>query len=194
MYRAIFLAAMSIIFISSMSYAETTTITTFGTEMKEGVAVSERNTVVVDPLTPKADISADSNISAAAGVNSNNNTRLDNTLGDYTVGRTETVTTTQTNNAFNDGQRIKTATVSNSPFGSFAVRRYNSSAPNVLSTNEHVISQGQIMNIDRQHNRLSIRDVHTGADSTFIISDPKMFRGLNRGDSVQIFNSQTIAQ
>jgi hypothetical protein len=194
MYRVILFLIMTIFYASSISHAETTTKTTFGTEMQEGVAAPERNTVVVDPLTPKAAASNDANISASSGVNTNNNTRLNNTLGDVSVGRTETVTTTQTNNPYNEGQRIRTSTVNNSPFGAFAVRRYNSGAENTLPSNEHIISQGQIMNIDRHHNRLSIRDVNTGADSTFIISDPKMFRGLNRGDSVQIFNSQTIAK
>jgi Cu/Ag efflux protein CusF len=56
------------------------------------------------------------------------------------------------------------------------------------------IAQGEITDIDRTQNKVTVKDSRTGSSIRYTINDQKELKDLNQGDRVQIFSEANQAK
>ncbi len=74
--------------------------------------------------------------------------------------------------------------------GDIKISRIGEKAPAGMNA----LSQGEIINIDRTANKVTVRDSRTGSSIRYTIKDQKELKDLNQGDRVQVFGDANQAK
>jgi len=98
-------------------------------------------------------------------------------------------TTNSSINSASPFDQISGSGVSSSTNQSVKINRLGANDSfDTFANNVNSLFRGEIVNIDRGHNKISVRNPQTGTISSYVISDMSLLRNLNQGDKVQIFS------